>query len=220
MSPFKFCKKNLGRWWKDHAHSISLKRAQSEPSRERSWKLGPLIMGVPPPVVQALTRSFETQPTTSPLHEGPPSTSQFIHTDQASQRMTFLPSLKFAPKGILSSNLGPEMLGTTGPQAVYCARRPVRWRLALIHQLGKLGRSQLLYTGKWHLVPRQSIFKQLKQRKHTSRLHRLSCEENAIEEALQQQSPDFVCKAWAPAQHKMKTKCHTNKMKNFCLSSM
>uniref|UniRef100_A0A0A9D263 Uncharacterized protein n=1 Tax=Arundo donax TaxID=35708 RepID=A0A0A9D263_ARUDO len=63
----------LGSCRKDRPHSISLRRAQPEPSRERSRKLPPhSCMGMLPHVVRALTRALRFSPLSAPYTRARP----------------------------------------------------------------------------------------------------------------------------------------------------
>lgn len=95
-----FLKKKLGRWGKDHPHAISL-RAQPEPSRKKPRKLVPSYMGMPPPMVWALTRALMLNPHDQPhIPPGAFTIGQFTHADQGSQLVTFHNlGLKFTPMG-------------------------------------------------------------------------------------------------------------------------
>jgi hypothetical protein len=61
--------KKLVWWGKDRLHGITLRRAQPEPDREKSQKLAPSYMGIPPPYGSSLYSCFEAQPKTSLFYQ-------------------------------------------------------------------------------------------------------------------------------------------------------
>lgn len=67
---------------------------QPEPGREKSWKLAPSYMGMPPPMVRAMTCALRPNP-----HDQP-TTGQFTHADQENHQVTFFyPAWNSLPQG-------------------------------------------------------------------------------------------------------------------------